>query len=315
MKNSQLSALILSLLLSAGCVSVFADDGVTTGTTTTGTTTTGTTTTGTTPPSTVAACQTKVDDGTDCVESETETDSADVNKVVNNLLGTTPGAANGAQVSGQGTGTMTVTLPDGTKVDVAAVGKTQHLRHPGAGTTTAEDGEGHLKMVSTDGTELTLEPSVHNAAELKDKLEKAGYTNVTVTGTQIEATDANGNVVSLSPDMTVGAGTPTGTASKDVTVSGTGVNVVYSDGTSQSNHGTPLSLAELRTSTQALGIPTVNIQSDGTLLTTINGQQYKFKMSPTLTKSTTSKPGIRTENGKIIMQYQDGLEQEITQAQ
>lgn len=251
-------------------------------------------------------------DSNDCITAERETSDDDTDKVVNNLTGGDRDAHNRAIVKRDPvSGVMTVTLPDGRTLTVSPVGKTRH--HNSTGTAQMEeDGDGHLRLVSATGDEVTLGATQHDPAELKTRLEAEGYRAVTIADGHVEAKRPDGQRVSLSPDMTVATGTPA-VGGKVETGSDDSLQVTYADGVSQKQHASPHDLTDLRTQAQSIGVPSVTLNSDGTLSATVAGGNYRFKMSARLQQGQKSQPGIRTENGKIIVQYRDGTEQEINQ--
>ena len=251
-------------------------------------------------------------DSNDCITAEHETSDDDADKVVNNLTGGDRDAHNRAIVKRDpASGAMTVTLPDGRTLTVSPVGKTRHHNRTGAAQV-EEDGDGNLRLVSATGDEVTLGATQHDPAELKSRLEAEGYRDVSITDGHVEATRPDGQRVSLSPDMTVATGTST-IGGKVETGSDDSLQVTYADGVSQKQHAHPHDLTDLRTQAQGIGVPNVTLNSDGTLSATVAGGNYRFKMSARLQQGQKSQPGIRTENGKIIVQYRDGTEQEINQ--
>lgn len=251
-------------------------------------------------------------DSGDCITAEHETSDDDADKVVNNLTGGDRDARNRAIVKRDPvSGVMTVTLPDGRTLTVSPVGKTR--RHNSTGKARVEeDGDGNLRLVSATGDEVTLGATQHAPAELKTRLEAGGYRDVSITGGHVEATRPDGQRISLSPDMTVATGTAT-IGGKVEMGSDDSLQVTYADGVSQKQRAHPHDLADLRTQAQSIGVPSVTLNSDGTLSASVAGGDYRFKMSARLQQGQKSQPGIRTENGKIIVQYRDGTEQEINQ--
>lgn len=348
MNKHPISSLIAGLLLTAGYhaalavepasdATVTASTGTTTATgSTTGTATT-TTATGSTTGTTTSKAPSKApkavpmcapapgsvagkladmddsrDDSNDCITAERETSDDDADKVVNNLTGGDRDAHKRAIVKRDPvSGVMTVTLPDGRTLTVSPVGKTRHHNRAGAAQV-EEDGDGNLRLVSAAGEEVTLGATQHNPAELKVRLEAEGYRDVTIADGHVEARRPDGQRVSLSPDMTVSTGTAA-VAGKIETDSEDGLQVTYADGVRQKQRAHPHDLTDLRTQAQSIGVPSVTLNSDGTLSAAVAGGNYRFKMSARLQQGQKSQPGIRTENGKIIVQYRDGTEQEINQ--
>lgn len=248
----------------------------------------------------------------DCISAEHDTSENDASSVVNNLIG---GGSNGngaTVVRDPATGVMTITLPDGRVFEVAPVGKTRKHKRSGAAQMD-EDGSGNLRLVSSSGDELTLSASMHDPVELKIQLETQGYSDISISGGHVEATAPDGKRISLSADMAVASTTASGSGKVEDESDGA-LKVTYADGVIQSTHAHPHDLDDLKKQASNLGILDVTLNSDGTLNATVSGQKFCLRMSVSLQQGQKTQPGIRIENGKIIVQYSDGMEQEITQA-
>jgi len=246
----------------------------------------------------------------DCISAEHDTSEDDASSVVNNLIG---GDRNSATVvRDPATGVMTVTLPDGRVFEVAPVGKTRKHKRSGAAQMD-EDGNGNLRLVSSSGDEVTLSASTHDPVELKIQLEKQGYSDISISGGHIEANTRDGKRISLSTDMAVASTAASGSGKVEDDSDGA-LKVTYADGVIQSTHAHPHDLDDLKKQASNLGVLDVTLNADGTLNATISGQKFRLRMSVSLQQGQKTQPGIRIENGKIIVQYSDGMEQEITQA-
>lgn len=248
----------------------------------------------------------------DCISAEHDTSEDDASSVVNNLIG---GGSNGngaTVVRDPATGVMSITLPDGRVFEVAPVGKTR--KHKRSGTArVGEDGNGNLRLVSSSGDELTLSASTHDAGELKVQLEKQGYSDISISGGHVEANTPDGKRISLSTDMAVDSATASGSGKVEDDSNGA-LKITYADGVIQSTHAHPHDLDDLKKQASSLGVLDVTLNADGTLNATVSGQKFRLRMSVSLQQGQKMQPGIRIENGKIIVQYSDGMEQEITQA-
>lgn len=248
----------------------------------------------------------------DCISAEHDTSEDDAGSVVNDLIGGGSKGRGATVVRDPATGVMSITLPDGRVFEVAPVGKTRKHKRSGAAQMD-EDGNGNLRLVSTSGDEVTLSASTHDPVELKTQLEKQGYSDISISGGHIEANTQDGKRISLSTDMTVASTTASGSGKVEDDSDGA-LKVTYTDGVIQSTHAHPHDLDDLKKQASNLGVLDVTLNADGTLNATISGQKFRLRMSVSLQQGQKTQPGIRIENGKIIVQYSDGMEQEITQA-
>lgn len=212
------------------------------------------------------------------------------------------------QVHTERDGHYEITLSNGTVVAVKPQGNTRiHQRSTGA-TTTSVDTDGHLHVQTADGYEMTVEPASHSETETHTILAQNGLSNVTANGSRLTATRSDGSLLSLEADYQVSPQGSSGSA--PYVESRTGVDIDYADGTRQHFHGAPSDTNALRTSAQSLGYA-VSFNSDGSVTAKRQGVTWLVKLSPTLTQVGATQPGLRLENNKVVMQYANGLEQEV----
>ncbi len=218
----------------------------------------------------------------------------------------------GGNVTRTPDGDYEVTLNDGSVVAVRPQGNTRvHTLATGVANTWV-DTNGYVHVETADGYEMTVDSAAHNATETRNLLAQNGLSNVTTCGNRVSATHQDGSLVSMEPDYEVGHGQASGHGQYHET--STGAHVEHADGTRQGYHGVSPDINQLRTGAQSLGyVATLN--SDGSLNASGNGATYRVKLSPTLTQGSSAQPGLRLSNGKVIMQYQNGREQEIVVVQ
>lgn len=221
-----------------------------------------------------------------------------------------------AQVGGSATrvsrdsdGHYEVTLSNGTTVAVRPRGNTrQHRTTQGLNTSTV-DRDGHLRLQTADGVELTVEPALHSDRDTHAILNQAGLSAVQASGGTLTATRRDGTRLSVKADYQVTRSNGTGRAS--YREDRNGVEIEYADGTRQRFHGTASDANQLRTSAQAWGY-TLKFNSDGSVDASRGSDTHKVKLAPTLSPGGRTQTGLRLEGGRVIMQYQDGMEQEVS---
>lgn len=202
-----------------------------------------------------------------------------------------------------------ITFSDGSVVAVTPQGNTRvHTLSTGI-TDTSVDADGHLHVRTGDGYELTVASAQHSETETRMILEQDGWRGVTVNGNRISGIRQDGAVISLEADYHVEHDgiSNSGQYRED----SDGVDIGYSDGRRQRYHGASPDIDQLRASAQALGY-TVTLNSDGSANANGNGASHRVKLSPTLAQGGSTQRGLRVQAGRIVMQYDNGLEQEIT---
>lgn len=234
--------------------------------------------------------------------SEHGANGSDVDHVAVMVGGTT------TQVHSERDGHYEITLSNGTVVAVKPQGNTRIHQQTTGTTTTSVDADGHLHLQTADGYEMTVEPAAHSETETHTILAQNGLSNVTTSGARLTATRSDGSLLSLEADYQVSA--QGASAGAPYVESRTGVDIDYADGTRQHFHGAPSDTNALRTSAQSLGY-SVTFNSDGSVTATSQGVTWLVKLSPTLTQGAVTQPGLRLENNKVVMQYPNGLEQEV----
>jgi len=213
------------------------------------------------------------------------------------------------RVSSTRDGNYEITLANGMVVDIKPRGNTRvHTRTTGS-TTTTVDADGHLHLQTADGYEMTVEAAAHSETETHSLLALNGLNSISASGGRLTATRHDGSVLSLEADYEVSHPAASGTAR--YTESSTGVDIDYADGTRQHFHGAAADVNQLRAGAQSLGY-TVSFNSDGSVNATGRGENHHLRLSPSLTQGLITQPGLRIQDSKVVMQYQNGLEQEIT---
>lgn len=212
------------------------------------------------------------------------------------------------RVTTRSDGSYEVTLSNGSVVLVKPTGNTRvHKRRTGVNTADV-DGDGHLHLLTADGYEMTVESAQHNESETHHILGQNGLSNVTTTGGRVTGTRHDGSRVSLEADYGVSRNATSGAVRYQENE--TGVDIDYADGTRQRFHGAPADTNQLRTSAQSMGY-TVTFNSDGSASARAGNVTRTVRLSPTLTQGLAPQPGLRVQNGRVIMQYQNGQEQEV----
>lgn len=205
-------------------------------------------------------------------------------------------------------GSYEVTLSNGSVVLVKPKGNTRvHNRSTGVNTTDV-DRDGHLHLLTADGYEMTVESAQHDETETHHILGQNGLSNVTTAGGRVTGTRRDGSQVSLEADYEVRRNASSGAVRYQEHE--TGVDIDYADGTRQRFHGAAVDNNQLRTSAQSMGY-TVTFNSDGSASARASGVNCTVRLSPTLTQGLAPQPGLRVQNGRVIMQYQNGQEQEV----
>lgn len=246
------------------------------------------------------------DGGVEDEVSEHSTGKTDIDHVATQVGGST------TRVDRDNDGHYEVTLANGTTVAVRPTGNTRvHKKTQGLNTSSV-DRDGHLLLQTADGYELTVEPASHNDADTRTILSQNGLSSINATGGTLTATRRDGSRLHVEADYQVTRSTGAGVASYREDSSG--VDIEYADGTRQHFHGAAPDANQLRTSAQTWGY-TLRFNSDGSVDANSNGITRKVKLAPTLTQGQRSQAGLRLENGKVVMQYQDGTEQEVTVVQ
>lgn len=201
-----------------------------------------------------------------------------------------------------------IQLSNGGVVAVTPQGNTRvHTLATGVNTTSV-DADGHLHVQTSDGYEMTVNSAPHSETETRNVMAQNGLSNVTSNGGRVSATHTDGTQLSLEADYDVSRNTAAGVT--QYRESSTGVDIDYADGTHQHFHGAAADVNQLRNSAQSLGY-SVTFNSDGSIDARSNGASNRVKLSPTLTRGYTAQPGLRIQNNKVVMQYQNGLEQEV----
>lgn len=246
------------------------------------------------------------DGGAEDEVAEHSTGKTDIDHVATQVGGST------TRVDRDNDGHYEVTLANGTTVAVRPTGNTRvHKKTQGLNTSSV-DRDGHLLLQTADGYELTVEPASHNDTDTRTVLAQNGLSNVTTTGGALTATRRDGSRLSVEADYQVTRSGATGATTYREDANG--VDIEYADGTRQHFHGAAPDANQLRTSAQTWGY-TLRFNSDGSVDASSNGITRKVKLAPTLTQGQRSQAGLRLENGKVVMQYQDGTEQEVTVVQ
>lgn len=212
------------------------------------------------------------------------------------------------RVTTRSDGSYEVTLANGSVVLVKPRGNTRiHKRSTGVNSTDV-DSDGHLHLQTADGYEMTVESAQHDESETHHILGQNGLSNVTTTGGRVTGTRRDGSLVSLEADYEVRRSATSGAVRYQEDE--TGVDIDYADGTRQRFHGAPVDTNQLRTSAQSMGY-TVTFNSDGSANARATHETRKVRLSPTLSQGLALQPGLRVQNGRVIMQYQNGQEQEV----
>ena len=228
--------------------------------------------------------------------------STDVNHVATQIGGTA------TRVARTSDDNYAITLSNGVVVLVKTRGNTRvHSRSSGVNSTSVDD-DGHLRLLTADGHEMTVESAQHSETETRTLLAQNGMSSVTTSGGRVTATRRDGSSLSLEADYEVHRNNSTGVAR--YTETSTGADIDYTDGTHQHFHGAAADDSQLRTSALSLGY-TVTFNSDGSANARANGATVRVRLSPTLTTGASTRPGLRIENGRVVMQYQNGQEQEV----
>lgn len=242
------------------------------------------------------------DGGVEDEVTEHGTGQTDIDHVATQVGGST------TRVDRDNDGHYEVTLANGTTVAVRPTGNTRVHRRTQGLNTSSVDRDGHLLLQTADGYELTVEPASHSDADTRTILTRNGHSDIRTTGSQLTATRRDGSRLSVEADYQVTRTTGTGVAS--YREDSNGVDIEYADGTHQHFHGVASDVNQLRASAQSWGY-TLRINSDGSVDASSTGGTHKVKLAPTLTQGLRQQAGLRLENGKVVMQYQDGTEQEI----
>jgi hypothetical protein len=238
--------------------------------------------------------------------SEHSTGTTDIDHVATQVGGSN------TRVDRDNDGHYEVTLANGTTVAVRPTGNTRvHKKTQGLNTSSV-DRDGHLQLQTADGYELTVEPASHNDADTRTILSQNGLNSINTTGGTLTATRRDGSRLHVEADYQVTRSTGAGVAS--YREDSTGVDIEYADGTRQHFHGVASDANQLRNSAQSWGY-TLRFNSDGTVDASSNGITRKVKLAPTLTQGTRTQTGLRLEADKVVMQYQDGTEQEVVVVQ
>jgi hypothetical protein len=246
------------------------------------------------------------DGGVEDEVSEHSTGKTDIDHVATQVGGST------TRVDRDNDGHYEVTLANGTTVAVRPTGNTRvHKKTQGLNTSSV-DRDGHLLLQTADGYELTVEPASHNDTDTRTILSQNGLSGINATGGTLTATRRDGSRLHVEADYQVTRTSGSGVAS--YREDSTGVDIDYTDGTRQRFHGVAPDANQLRTSAQTWGY-TLRFNSDGSVDASSNGVTRKVKLAPTLTQGTRTQAGLRLEAGKVVMQYQDGTEQEVVVVQ
>lgn len=212
------------------------------------------------------------------------------------------------RVRGTDDGHYEVTLSNGSVVLVKPQGNTRIHKRTSGVSTTSVDTDGHFHLQTADGYEMTVESAQHSETETHSLLAQNGLSSISTTGSRLSATRRDGSLLSLEADYEVSRSTAPGSA--HYLESSTGVDIDYADGTHQHFHGAAADVNQLRTSAQSLGY-SVTFNSDGSVSAASKGVTNLVKLSPTLTQALLAQPGLRIQNNRVVMQYANGLEQEI----
>ncbi len=247
------------------------------------------------------------DNGRDHNESGDEISEHGANGVDLDHVATQVGGTS-TRVSTRSDGSYEVTLATGSVVLVKPTGNTRiHTRRTGVNSADV-DSDGHLHLQTADGYEMTVESAPHNESETHHILGQNGLSNVTTTGGRVTGTRRDGSQVSLEADYGVSRNATSGAVRYQENE--TGVDIDYADGTRQRFHGAAVDTTQLRTSAQSMGY-TVTFNSDGSASARSSSVNCTVRLSPTLTQGLAPQPGLRVQNGRVIMQYQSGQEQEV----
>lgn len=201
-----------------------------------------------------------------------------------------------------------ITFSDGSVVDVTPQGNTRMHTLSTSTTETSVDSDGHLHVRTRDGYEMTVASAQHSETETRTLLEQNGWGNVTTSGNRISGVRQDGSAISLEADYQVNHDQVSGAG--QYRENSDGVDIGYRDGTRQHYHGASPDINQLRSSAQALGYA-VTFNSDGSANANGNGASHRVKLSPALAQGGATQRGIRVQSGRVIMQYDNGLEQEI----
>lgn len=234
--------------------------------------------------------------------SEHGSTHADVEHVTSMVGGAT------ARITTTQDGHYEITLSNGSTIAVRPQGNTRVHRNTKGITTTSVDTDGHLHVQTADGYEMTVDSAAHSEAETHSILAQNGLNSIVTKGGRLTAVRSDGTHVSVEADYQVNRSANDGAIQYHE--SSTGLDIDFADGTHQHFHGAAADTAQLRASAQSLGYATT-FNSDGTVTATNNGAATKVKLSPILNLGLRSQPGLRLENSKVVMQYRDGMEQEI----
>jgi hypothetical protein len=337
MKTQYLPALLVGLLLCSGAMaedSTASPDtptsnattgtGSNTGTSTTAagsgtraiscpSTGTGTsTTTGSTGSASTANSTSTAEHTDECHVTENETDEHDVQRVVDNLMGhDDQDQQHASVVRDPATGVMTVTLPDGRVFAVAPRGLTRHYGNGTGPARLRETGDGSMSLSSSTGDEVTLAAAPRNSSELAAEMARSGWRDTHTVSDHIETTTPAGSTLSVTPQMEIKAGAAaTGTTSV-VTDQQGDIQATYADGSLQTFAGYPHDWNDLRAQAMSIGASNITLNTDGTLTVTLAGTSYRFRMDSEVRQGQNQSPGIRTESGRIVVDYRDGMQQTI----
>ena len=210
----------------------------------------------------------------------------------------------------QESGTITITLGDGSQFSVETVGlllghQNMHQRQ----VSQSEDGSLHLR--SQEGLEVRIRAAMHQEAELVGEMYSSGWADFYWFEEGIEVNSPSGDRLCLSPDMEISSVQPEGETKVSIDSEGN-VVVVYSDGIQQQLYACAHDPIQLRDHIRSLTDQQTMFDTNGQFSLEIDGELMHFRMNSALIQSgILDQPGIFSEADRIYIRYRDGWEQEI----